>query len=459
MAGIEQDLFSHVETLFPLCRSITGEGLRRTLRYIGEHIPLECREVPTGTPVLDWEVPKEWVVRGARIRRMNGETVVDFVRNNLHLLQYSHPVDAIVTREELDRHLHSLPDRPGLVPYRTAYHADTWGFCLSHEARMALTDPAYRVEVDTELRDGSLSYGECWLPADAPDEPPKDAPGGAPGGAPGDVLVSIHCCHPSLANDNLSAIAVAIELARALARRSARRFGYRFLFIPGTIGAITWLARNRDAARQVRHGLVLSCLGDAGAPTYKQSRRGDAPIDRIVGHVLRARGLAGRVLPFVPYGYDERQYCSPGFNLPVGCLMRSPNGSFPEYHTSADNLAFVQPAALADSLALLGEIVELIETDATWRNTSPYGEPQLGRRRLYSRIGGQTDPGALPGGFDQLTLLWVLNLSDGQHSLLDIAERSGKPFEAVAAAARALRETGLLELAPPATLASGRTVG
>jgi aminopeptidase-like protein len=419
-------LRAHVETLFPICRSITGEGLRETLRYVARHIPLDIQEVPSGTAVLDWEVPLEWNVRGATLKTLSGETVVDFAAHNLHLLQYSRPVDRVVPLSELQQHLHSLPDQPDLIPYRTAYYTQTWGFCLPHRQREALSEPAYRVTIDTSVGPGSLSYGECFLP----------------GEESGEVLLSIHCCHPSLANDNLSGIAIAIELARALKTRK-RRYGYRFLFLPGTIGAITWLHFNRDAPERIRHGLVLTCLGDGGAPTYKQSRRGTAPIDRYAAHVLRDEGHGERVLPFIPYGYDERQYCSPGFNLPVGCLMRSPNGTFPEYHTSADDLTFVKDEALADSLRVIDRILSMAENDATPVNLEPYGEPQLGRRGLYRAVGGQHDRGE-GAGFDQLTLLWVLNLADGSHSLLDMAERSGKRFEAVHAAAAALRSAGLL---------------
>ncbi len=421
-------LYAHVEALYPLCRSLTGPGLRETLRYIGAHVPLEIREVPSGTRVLDWEVPREWRVRGATLRTLSGQTLVDFQDSNLHLVQYSVPVDRVVPRAELERHLHSLPAQPDLVPYRTGYYADDWGFCLAERVRRTLTDEAYRVTIDTTLAAGSLSYGQCLVP----------------GEGPGEVLFSIHCCHPSLANDNLSGIAVAIELARALAARPKRRFTYRFLFAPGTIGAITWLHFNRDAASRIRHGLVLSNLGDAAPPTYKRSRRGNAPVDRYVGSLLAEAGQAERIRPFVPYGYDERQYCSPGFNLPVGCLMRSPSGSFPEYHTSADNLGFVQPASLADSLLLLNRIVDRMEHDRVWRNLSPYGEPQLGRRGLYGKIGGLPGGPAGQGGLDQMGLLWLLNLADGSRSLLDIAEQSGKSFESLVAAAEALAEAGLL---------------
>jgi aminopeptidase-like protein len=414
MPDIGDRLHQHVAALFPICRSITGEGLRETLEYIGRRLPLEMHEVPSGTKVLDWTIPREWTIHDAFVATLDGRRVIDFQRNNLHILQYSVPIDRVVSRQELDEHLFSLPDQPELIPYRTAYYAETWGFCLAHHDRLALTDDKYQVRIDSTLAPGSLSYGECLLRGATADE----------------VLISAHCCHPSLANDNLSSIAVAIELDRWL-MIEPRRYSYRLLFMPGTIGAIAWLHTNRDTVQRIRHGLVLTCLGDPAPVSYKQSRRGDASIDRYVTAVLRDEGHADRVLPFTPIGYDERQYCSPGFNLPVGRLSRSPGGTFPEYHTSADNLDLVRPDALADSLRVMQRIVEMIERDETWRNTSPYGEPQLGRRGLYGR-------------HDQETMLWVLNLSDGTNSLLDIAERSGQPFEAVVAAADALAKAGLL---------------
>lgn len=423
---IGERLHAHARALFPICRSITGAGLRETLAYIARHIPLTVTEVPSGTPVLDWTVPLEWTPRAATIRRLSGEVVVDFAEHSLHLLQYSQAVDRVMPRGELDQHLYSLPDQPDLIPYRTAYYAESWGFCLPHRTRLAMADPEYRVTIDAELAPGSLSYGECVIP----------------GSEAGEILLSVHSCHPSLANDNLSGIAVAIEFAKLWAARP-HRLGLRVVFLPGTIGAITWLARNRERLPHVAHGLVLTCLGDAGPPTYKRSRRDDAAIDRAAAHALGELGHADRVRPFVPYGYDERQYCSPGFNLPVGCLMRSPNGSFPEYHTSADALDFIRPDALAGSLALLERVLAIAEADRPWRNTQPFGEPQLGRRGLYAKIGGAGDAGA-GAAFDQLTMLWVLNQSDGGMSLLEIAERAGKPFDAVQAAAAALAEAGLL---------------
>ena len=420
-------LHAHVVALYPICRSITGAGLRQTLSYIADRTDLTIHHVPTGTQVLDWEVPPEWVVRGGQVRSIDGDVLVDFAACNLHLVQYSRPIDAIVSREELEAHLHSLPEQPDLIPYRTSYYSENWGFCLADHKRQALTDPSYRVCVDTELKPGVLSYGEAVIPGVEAEE----------------VLFSIHCCHPSLANDNLSSIAIAIELIQMLAARARRRFTYRFVFVPGTIGAITWLHFNRDAVKRVRHGLVLSCLGDPGAPTYKQSRRGDAAIDRYAAHLLTADGRQGSIIPFDPYGYDERQYCSPGFNLPVGCLMRSRNGTFPEYHTSADTPDFVTAAALAKSMQMLLDFIDIIERNANPISTAPYGEPQLGKRGLYKVIGGGSEGGASTR-FDQMTLLWVLNQADGCHSLLDIAERSGKPFSNVSAAAEALEKAGLV---------------
>jgi aminopeptidase-like protein len=426
MMTVGSDLFSHVEALFPICRSITGDGLRRTLGYVASHIPLEVHEVPSGTKVLDWEIPPEWTARGATLRTLSDQVLLDFSKNNLHLVQYSKPIERTIDLAELQTHLHSIPEQPDLIPYRTAYYTDTWGFCLADRDRKAMADEAYKVHIDTSLAPGHLSYGECFLPGD------ED----------GEVLISVHCCHPSLANDNLSGISVAIGLVQGLERRR-RRFGYRFVFIPGTIGAITWLHFNRDVARRVRHGLVLTCVGDPAPPTYKRSRGGQSPIDRYAGYVLADEGHADRVVPFIPYGYDERQYCSPGFNLPVGCFMRSQHGSFTEYHTSADNLSFVKSEALGDSLRVVDRILTMAEQDRTYLNTQPFGEPQLGRRGLYRMIGGQHSTGS-SSEFDQMTLLWVLNLADGDHSLLDIAERSGCRFEAVAAAAEALKAVGLL---------------
>jgi len=422
-----QELHRFAADLYPICRSITGAGIRRTLALIQERIPLQIFEVPTGTPVFDWTVPKEWNIRDAYIKDSRGNRVVDFRQCNLHVLNYSTPVRATMPLTELKAHLFTLPENPDWIPYRTSYYQENWGFCLSHNQMLALEDGDYEVCIDSSLEDGHLTYGECYLPGRSSDE----------------VLISCHACHPSLANDNLSGLTVAAFLAQFLSGRDLR-YSYRFLFIPGTIGAITWLARNRENAGRIRHGLVLTCIGDAGGFHYKKSRRGNAEIDRAAAHVLRQYGESPEILEFSPYGYDERQYCSPGFNLPVGCLMRSVWASFPEYHTSADNLDFVRPAALGGSLRACAAILDVLENNLRYRNLNPYCEPQLGRRNLYHATGGDSV------GAEISARLWVLNFSDGEHSLLDIAERSGLPFSALSDAAELLSQNGLLSAVPAA---------
>lgn len=421
--SVGEGMHALIAELYPIARSITGDGVRETLRRLQKRIPLLVHEVPTGTRVFDWTVPREWNIRGAWIRDPQGETVVDFRDSNLHVVGYSAPVHRRMPLRELARHVHTLPDQPDRVPYRTAYYDDSWGFCMAHERFAGLADGEYEVRIDATLEEGSLTYGELHLSGEGEDE----------------VLISCHVCHPSLCNDNLSGIAVATYLARALARLD-RRYSYRFLFIPGTIGSITWLARNEEKAGRIRHGLVLAGVGDAGVLNYKRSRRGGAEIDRAVEHVLRHSGSEYGIRDFIPYGYDERQYCSPGFDLPVGCLMRTPWGEYPEYHTSADDLDFVQARSLADTLERCLEVIDVLENNDAYLNRNPKCEPQLGRRGLYDRVGGQADRG------DRImALLWVLNLSDGAHDLLAIADRAGLPFDRIRWAAENLVECGLLE--------------
>jgi aminopeptidase-like protein len=416
-----KELFGFAEKVYPICRSITGNGLRETLRSIQSKIPLEVFEVPSGTPVFDWTVPKEWNIRDAYIKDASGKRVVDFQRSNLHVFNYSIPVHATLPLTELKQHLFTLPDHPDWIPYRTSYYKEQWGFCLTHNQLAALGDGNYEVRIDSTLEAGHLSYGECYLPGRLREE----------------VLISTHVCHPSLANDNLSGVAVATSLAQFLAGKELR-YSYRFVFVPGTIGAITWLARNSDKTQNIRHGLVLTGVGDRGGFHYKKSRRGNTEVDRAAGHVLRHCGEPAEVLDFSPYGYDERQYCSPGFNLPVGCLMRSVWGTFPEYHTSADNLDFIHPEQLARSLRVCVSICDVLENNKSYRNQNPFGEPQLGKRDLYRATGGDSPETEIHAR------LWVLNFSDGEHSLLDIAERSGLPFEAIRSASKLLAEKGLL---------------
>jgi aminopeptidase-like protein len=419
---IGDGMYKFAAKIFPICRSITGNGVRETLREIGSHVALDLQEVASGTAVFDWVVPREWNIRDAFIKDARGQKIVDFRRSNLHVMSYSVPVHLRLPLAELKNHLHSLPEQPDLVPYRTSYYSENWGFCVPHRLFESLRDEVYEVVIDSTLADGSLSYGEYLHKGKSEDE----------------FLLSAHVCHPSLANDNCSGLALLAHLASRIGQVKTR-YSYRFLFAPGTIGAITWLARNEKGAQRIKHGLVLSMVGDGGGPTYKKSRRGNAKIDRAVAHVFRHSGLTPAIIDFFPYGYDERQYCSPGFNLPVGLFQRSKFGEIAEYHTSADNLSFISAEHLAQSYHMIVETIDIIENDVVHRNLQPKCEPQLGRRGLYGAIGGDKNAAAA-----NMAMLWILNLSDGQHSLLDIAERADLPFGVVRRTAHVLRDHDLL---------------
>jgi aminopeptidase-like protein len=412
--------------LFPICRSITGNGVRETLNIIGRHIPLEIYEVPTGTAVFDWTVPKEWNIRDAYIKNSRGEKVVDYRKSNLHVVNYSTPVRAKIPLEDLKKHLFSLPEYPDRIPYRTSYYNESWGFCLAHNDLLRLRDGEYEVCIDSRLEPGHLTYGEYL----------------SRGESDAEVLISTHICHPSLANDNLSGVGLATFLARELGGRRSR-YSYRFLFVPGTIGSITWLCRNQGSIGKIKHGLVLVDVGDAGKFTYKKSRLGEAEVDRAAIHVLKHSATGHDARDFDPYGHDERQYCSPGFNLPVGCFSRTPHGEFPEYHTSADDLTFVRPEYLSESFVTCLSVLSVLDNNRKYVNLNPMCEPQLGKRGLYRMIGGPKD-----GGVQEIALLWTLNFSDGAHSLLDISERSGIKFDVVKKAADTLLQHELLRELP-----------
>lgn len=422
-AGLEQcgdAMFQLASRLYPIPRSITGDGVRTSLKILQEYLPLTLHEVPTGTEVFDWTIPQEWNIRGGWLRDPSGKKIVDFADHNLHILNYSIPMSGRFSLEELRPHLFSLPDQPDLIPYRTSYYNRNWGFCIPHSLYERLPEGEYEVFIDSSLEDGHLTYGEFLLPGETEEE----------------VLISSHCCHPSLANDNLSGVVIAAMLAQLLSARPKRRYSYRWVMAPTTIGAITWLARNEHRVSNIRHGLILSCAGDGGSITYKKSRRSDTEIDRAFAHVLHHSGEPHRILEFSAWGYDERQYCSPGFNLPVGCLLRTPNSQYPEYHTSGDNLDFLKPWALADTLIKTLSVIDILEGNETMVNQKPKCEPRLGKRGLYRGMGG--------GSSQEMALLWVLNQSDGQHSLLDIAEKADLPFAEIRRAADALAGTDLL---------------
>jgi aminopeptidase-like protein len=387
---------------------------------------VEIHEVPSGTQVFDWTVPMEWSISDAYIKNQTGERIVDFKASNLHVMSYSTPVRKRMMLDELRPHLFTLPDHPDRIPYRTSYYRENWGFCLRHDQLLTMPEAEYEVCIDSTLKAGHLTYGECLLRGERTDE----------------VLISCHTCHPSLCNDNLSGIAVATFLSHMLSGQSLR-YSYRFLFIPGTIGSITWLALHEAVLRNITHGFVVTGVGDSGHYTYKKSRQGNAEIDRAFQHVLQHSQRQHDIIDFFPYGYDERQYCSPGINLPVGCFMRTPHGQYSEYHTSADNLDFVRPHSLAESLTQCLSVLHAIEHNKAYLNQNPKCEPQLGRRGLYRAIAGQQE-----GNQRELALLWVLNLSDGSHTLLDIAVRSGLRFALIKTAADALHDSGLLREVP-----------
>ncbi|WP_431323948.1 DUF4910 domain-containing protein [Rhizobium sp. YTU87027] len=420
-------IYALASRLFPICRSITGSGVRETINILREYVDIELHEVATGTKVFDWVVPPEWNIRDAYIRDAAGRKVVDFARTNLHVMSYSRNVRKVMPLSELKEHIYTLPAQPDLIPYKTAYYIDDWAFCMSHSQFLELADGDYQVVIDSTKADGHLSYGEFLHRGTSGRE----------------VLLSAHICHPSLANDNCSGLAVLTHLAQLLRGRNTR-YSYRFLFAPGTIGSLTWLFRNEDRLGSIDHGLVVSCIGDGGGPIYKKSRRGNAIIDRLMARISCAETLM-TVQDFSPYGYDERQFCSPGFNMPVGLLQRSAFGTFAQYHTSADDLDFIRPEHLASSFQMLIDVIDALEGNWIPLNLSPKGEPQLGKRGLFATVGGHKT-----NTVKTMAYLWVLNLADGKHSLLDIAERASMVFSEISEAAARLRDAGLLADLGPA---------
>ena len=405
-------------------RSITGEGVRQSHDILEELVPLTRSEIPSGSRVRDWQIPQEWVVREAYVIGPDGERLLDVRQNNLHLLNYAVPFRGTLSREQLEAHLYSLPEQPDAIPYVTSYYSPHWGFCLPHRQRQALPEGEYQVVVDTELIDGSLTLSEAVLPGESDRE----------------VLISTYTCHPSLANNELSGPLVAAFLFRRLARWKERRLTYRFVFLPETIGSLAYLHMRGELLKtQLVAGYVVTCIGDDAPFTYKRSRQGNSLADRSALHVLSSH-TGVRIHDFFPSGSDERQYCSPGFNLPVGSLMRSMYGTYPEYHTSLDNRDFVSFPAMQESVATYEAILKTLELSRSYRNLEPYGEPNLGRRGLYPPRGTTLPPEHLSA------ILWVLNYSDGAHDLLDIAARSGLELPTLADAAQACLKAGLLEV-------------
>jgi aminopeptidase-like protein len=393
------DMHRWATEMFPICRSLTGRGVEATLDYLAALVPaLEKHRVPSGTQVLDWTVPDEWNIRDAYVAGTDGERLIDFRSHNLHVVGYSEPIDAVLTREELEPHLHSLPEQPQAIPYVTSYYRRAWGFCLTQEQREQLGPGPFRVVIDSTLEPGVLTYGEVVLPGQASEE----------------VLLSTYICHPSMANNELSGPVVTTALLRWLAS-APRRYTYRAVFLPETIGAITYLSKHLDHLRKhIVAGWVLTCIGDDRAWSYLPSRRGDTPADRVSMASLRDLEISYDAYSFLQRGSDERQWCSPGADLPVASLMRSKYGTYPEYHTSLDDLELVTPSGLEGGFDLMRHCVELLEDNRRWSTALP-GEPQLSRRGLYPAT---SKKGSAEHVRDMMN---VLAYCDGQHDIIDLA--------------------------------------
>ena len=423
---------SYFDRLWPICRSITGNGVRQSLAILQELLPVELVEVPTGQKVLDWTVPKEWNIDDAFVEDESGRRVIDFRKSNLHVLGYSVPVDQWLSLEELQAHLYSLPEQPDAIPYLTTYYKERWGFCLEDRKRLALKPGSYRAVIRSRLEAGSMTYGHRVLPSTT--------------GGTDEILFSSYVCHPSMANNELSGPLLVAFLYRALSRLPRRRFNYRFVLVPETIGAIAYLASHGEHLRRhCKAGLVATCCGDDRAITYKRSRRADALIDRCVADVLedyrRESGKPFSVVDFFPTGSDERQYCSPGFNLPVGSLMRSMYTDYPEYHTSLDDKSMISMAALIESIDLYLRVCLSLENNETLCSTVPYGEPMLGPRGLYPTIGGALETKNIVND-----MMYLFNYSDGEHDLCAVARKAGCSILDLAAIAGPCKAASLLEV-------------
>ena len=408
--GLQQQLEEYFDRLWPICRSITGNGLRESFSILQEVIPLTLHEIPTGTKVFDWEIPDEWNIREAWIETPDGRRVADFSTNNLHVLNYSEPVDQIVSYEELKKHVRTLPNQPNAIPYVTSYYSRKWGFCMTHETWDCLpTSGYYRVYIDSELAPGSLTYGDLVLPGKSKKE----------------ILFSTYLCHPSMANNELSGPLTLAFLYKRLAEIPNREYSYRFVFAPETIGVIAYLAKFGGEMKQnTVAGFVATCCGDPGPFVYKQSKHRDSLADRAAEHILKHSNKSHEVIGFAVGGSDERQYCSPGFNLPVGSITRSMYQRYDEYHTSLDNKEFISFDSLEETIDLYAKVAELIERNHLYFNTIQHCEPQLGKRGLYpSSINPDDDRVALHD------MLHLLSFADGKTDLIEIADRRGAPAE------------------------------
>ena len=446
--NIGTEMYELMKELFPICRSITGNGVRKTLQIISKQIPLKIHEVPTGKKMFDWETPKEWNIKDAYIKTPSGEKIVDFQKSNLHVVSYSTAINKKISLNELKNHIQTLPNRPDLIPYHTTYYNENWGFCMTHKQFLELKEGEYEVYIDSKLENGSLTYGEFLVTGKSKEE----------------ILITCYVCHPSLCNDSLSGVALVTYLAKKI-QKLDNYYSIRFLFIPETIGAITWLASNEEKLSQIKYGLVVTCVGTSAKFTYKKSRKGTSILDKTVIDVLESSGMDNQIVDFFPYGSDERQFCSPGINLSVGSLYRSENKylEFPEYHSSGDNFSIITKEALEETFSVYFKIIlqleknrenkfEQTETnfeknknkDLMYLNLFPKCEPQLSKRGLYRTIGGTTIESDKEI-FNQLAYLWILNYSDGKYSLKDIADISKIDLEVIRKSAILLENKKLLK--------------
>jgi len=432
--------------LFPICRSIAGGGLRATLDLLRKTSDFSLTEVPSGAACYDWIVPDEWNVRDAYVADSTGRRVIDFQANNVHLVNYSIPFEGTLTFDELAPHLHTLPDLPNAIPYRTTYYNRTWGFCLTHEQFQKLDKrEKYHVAVDSTLAPGSLTYGEARLPGKSGQE----------------YLISTYVCHPSLANDNLSGV-VLWTLLLAEMRKWQLHHSYRFVIAPETIGALAYIARNEEAVKGLSGGFVATTVAGPGRFGYKSTWRGDSVIDRAVRLTFRELNLEYVEYPFDVNGSDERQYSTPGLRVPVGTICKDKYYEYPYYHTSLDNLDFISTGNLVETLKLYLLAIEKLEQNRTYRSLNPIGEPMLGKRGLYPQTGGAikqkaadasahgsrryaVDAGSILYGSELDAIRWVLFYADGQTPLLDVAERTGLPMRQLYEVAEKLVAGGLLE--------------
>lgn len=421
---MQAELEYYFDRLWPITRSLTGNGNRESLAILKELIPLEISEVPSGTACFDWKVPPEWNIREAWIKDSKGKTIVDFRENNLHIVGYSVPFSGSMKLADLKQHLYTLPEQPDVIPYLTSYYRERWGFCVTHQQLLTLQDDHYEVRIDSTLDPrGHMTFGDLVIP----------------GGNPQEILLSTYICHPSMANNELSGPLVAAFVGRELLKRNLR-YSYRIVFVPETIGSIYYLSVwGEHLKKNLVAGFVVTTVGDPGAFTYKKSRQGVALQDRAAEAVLRTLGKPFHLEDFVPIGSDERQYGSPGFNLPVGSLMRTRYGKYKEYHTSADNKAFISFKALEETIRVYLQVIDLMENNCRWQSNNPNCEPQLGKRGLYPDLGSQKEKDSFVE-----TLMWVLNLCDGRHDTIDMVVKSGKPPGSVLEVLRVLEREKLI---------------